>query len=454
MLFDITLSGLVASGFLWTTTHALPQQDINQLIPRAPPSHVLPIRRRPAREEPHPDAVAALQRRAVGSAPLRQVLGFEYVVDMTWGTQPFTFVVDTGSADTFVAGSNLVCVDSQGNVNAQSACAFASSFQGNFSGGALENQVISGSFQDGEFFNGSLGLQDITIGGLQMKNQQVAILDNAFFLGDNITSGVMGLAFPTLTRGFKVDPTTGEGTRQTYDPIITGLINQGLVDAPQFSLALDRAGDRGVLTLGGIPPVTLTSEFAKTPILIVSPPPLPFRPFSSAKSKGANNTNPFQRQLTGNPAQATNLSFYTIEPDAYTATSANAGTSLVNNTKFPVFVDSGASFFFLPTALGAQIYALFVPPATIDPTTGLATAPCDATPPSFSVTIGGQAFPVSAVDMLVQAQGRAPVPDGHCLVGIQDGGDGPFALGDTFLNNVLTVFDQGVPEMRFATFTF
>lgn len=265
MRYDISLLlGFAAFHFAL----ALPHNNHQDNIRRAPPSHILPVRRR--HNANSPDGAAALQRRAIGSAPLRQVLGLEYVVDMTWGTQPFTFVLDTGSSDTFVSGGNLSCFDGGGALVAQSDCGFASAFQGDFSGGKLADQVLSGSFQSGEFFNGSLGLQDISIGGLELKNQQVGILDNAFFLGDNVTSGVMGLAFPTLTRGFKVDATTGEGVRQTYDPIITGLINQGLVDEPQFSLALDRAGDRGVLTLGGIPPVTLTSEFASTPILIVS----------------------------------------------------------------------------------------------------------------------------------------------------------------------------------------
>jgi hypothetical protein len=39
----------------------------------------------------------------------------------------------------------------------------------------------------------------------------------------------------------------------------------------------------------------------------------------------------------------------------------------------------------------------------------------------------------------------------YCLTGPQDGGEeGPFILGDTFLNNVVAVFDVGASEMRFA----
>lgn len=43
-------------------------------------------------------------------------------------------------------------------------------------------------------------------------------------------------------------------------------------------------------------------------------------------------------------------------------------------------------------------------------------------------------------------------PDtGYCLIGPQDGGtEGPYILGDTFMNNVISVFDIGASEIRFT----
>lgn len=39
---------------------------------------------------------------------------------------------------------------------------------------------------------------------------------------------------------------------------------------------------------------------------------------------------------------------------------------------------------------------------------------------------------------------------GYCLTGPQDGTTGPYILGDTFMNNVISVFDIGASEIRFA----
>ena len=107
-----------------------------------------------------------------------------------------------------------------------------------------------------------MGLQDVVIAGVTAQNTQVGVINSAFWLGDNVTSGLLGLAFPVLTKAFRGDE------RLEYDPVVTTMIKQGAI-APVFSLALDRNGDGGFLALGGIPPGNFSSEFASTPILIV-----------------------------------------------------------------------------------------------------------------------------------------------------------------------------------------
>lgn len=81
----------------------------------------------------------------------------------------------------------------------------------------------------------------------------------------------MGLAYPLLTSAYEgTDPDADtEATQVEYDPIITTLIKEGLIE-PVFSLALDRNSDSGSLALGGLPPGNYTGSFASTPILMVS----------------------------------------------------------------------------------------------------------------------------------------------------------------------------------------
>lgn len=58
---------------------------------------------------------------------------------------------------------------------------------------------------------------------------------------------------------------------------------------------------------------------------------------------------------------------------------------------------------------------------------------------------------ISQADMLLQAS--IDPATGLCEVGVMDGGMGPYVLGDTFMNNVVSVFDIGAGEMRFAVDT-
>lgn len=95
-----------------------------------------------------------------------------------------------------------------------------------------------------------------------------------------------------------------------------------------------------------------------------------------------------------------------------------------------------------------DIVALYDPPAFFSETFSSAVTTCNASVPEFGISIGGQVFMVSQADMLIQAS--VDTATGLCAVGVMDGGEGPYVLGDTFMNNVISVFDIGAAEMRFA----
>lgn len=68
--------------------------------------------------------------------------------------------------------------------------------------------------------------------------------------------------------------------------------------------------------------------------------------------------------------------------------------------------------------------------------------------PTLGVQINGTVFYINEADMLMQE--FVDEATGYCLTGPQDGTSGPYILGDTFMNNVISVFDIGASEMRFA----
>jgi hypothetical protein len=90
----------------------------------------------------------------------------------------------------------------------------------------------------------------------------------------------------------------------------------------------------------------------------------------------------------------------------------------------------------------------FNPPAVFNATIGQYSVPCNAKAPWFAIKIGGVIFPVDKRDMIIDdGTGR-----GTCAAGTNDGVTyAPYTLGDTFMNNVMVVFDVGSGEMKFRS---
>lgn len=234
---------------------------------------------------------------------------------------------------------------------------------------------------------------------------QVALGTSAFWNGDGISSGLIGLAYPSITSAYQGTDPTANTARVGYDPLFTTMYKAGLSSA-MFSMAIER-GNGGYLAFGGLPPVSgVNATFAAAPIQILT-------------------------------SRAGSLSFYTITPDAL------AYTGSAKTQKSQYIVDSGTTLVYLPTATAKTVNNLFSPKATLQQ--GTYVVSCTAKAPSFGVKIGGTTFQVSAADMILKD------PSGVCISGIQDGGSGPYILGDVFLQNVVAVFDVGAAQMRFAS---
>jgi hypothetical protein len=73
--------------------------------------------------------------------------------------------------------------------------------------------------------------------------------------------------------------------------------------------------------------------------------------------------------------------------------------------------------------------------------------PCNSIPPQLAVIIEEVRFWVNPADLIFQ-QAVDPMT-GYCALGITTGDDGPYILGDVFLQSVVAVFDVGGGQMRF-----
>jgi hypothetical protein len=120
-----------------------------------------------------------------------------------------------------------------------------------------------------------------------------------------------------------------------------------------------------------------------------------------------------------------------------------------------MIVDSGTNTNVFPPDTAAAINALFDPPAVVltDPgAIGSYTVDCNAKPPKLGIKIGGQMFFHNGEDLIIHQGDGNP-----CLSAVESNtifdslGSGALnILGDAFLKNVVSVFDVGNSEMRFA----
>ncbi|CZT20691.1 uncharacterized protein RCC_06549 [Ramularia collo-cygni] len=318
-----------------------------------------------------------------------------------------------------------------------------------FSDGKIADQNFRIEYGDGEFLTGEMGYQDVTFSGITVDNQQVALVDYAYWFGDGESSGLLGFAYPGITSAFSgPDPDKDTNNNSiVYNPFFFNAIEQGKTE-PMFSLALTREteGEAGQLAFGCLPNIPYKGDFVSTPLEVF--------------------------QFPGSAVEITEFTYYTIIPDAYIISHGGAtkeyfnsegilltgqpsetrdgisNTTLSNTT--PVIVDSGSTLVSLSTALAAKVNALFDPPATYMSAQDVYEVDCNATPPKFGVRIAGHDFYLQDQDLLLTGELGLDPDTGMCITGVQPFASEPFILGDTFLKNVVAVFDVGKGEMRFA----
>jgi hypothetical protein len=96
---------------------------------------------------------------------------------------------------------------------------------------------------------------------------------------------------------------------------------------------------------------------------------------------------------------------------------------------------------YFPSAVANTINSLFNPPPMYYSRTPYLD--CNARAPTLGVKIGGKVFYINPEDMIYDPG------DVNCQSSIV-ATDDFFVLGDPFMRNVVSVFDVGANEMRFA----
>jgi aspergillopepsin I len=354
------------------------------------------------------------------SSPIMNVHNVVYLTEVNIGGQDFQLVIDTGSADTWVASDPFQCRNARREPVKTERCRLNEHYRksGTY---APSDRTLRTAYADGEKLDGEIGTDVVTLGGIAV-NTTVGLVHDANWNGDGVSSGLLGMAFPSITRSFKGHALT------RYDPVFFDMYKKSLVK-PMFSVALPRHNEQaGALALGGLPDksvVNYKDDFATTRM---------------------------EQLQVLKPGGSPELTMYI----------ANVQDFLVNgkvvpNSQANMVVDTGTTMTFVPPCIMNAIAAAWEPPLTDkNMIQGLYRTPCDSKPPKLEMKIGGKNIQIDGQDLFVNQGHLGSIPEKGkmCMVGVAAGagfvGQGMGMMGGTFMKSLVAVFDVGAAEMRFA----
>ncbi|EMD62740.1 hypothetical protein COCSADRAFT_94461, partial [Bipolaris sorokiniana ND90Pr] len=384
--------------------------------------------------------------------PTRTILdGTRYALDVTIGGKTYAVEFDTGSSSFWLPSANFTCLDIDNKVKPQSACGFASLGPPDYTGGRVANMHLNLTYLSAEFARGSVGLEDVTIAGLTVRNQHMSLADKVFLDStNNMTSGIIGWGLGNYTAYYpgdnpdldnKTDPNHSWIPTKTW---ILNAVDQGLLEKPIFSVNLgNRTENAANLSVSGF--------------VAVGGAPLDGLPFTGVWAQSKVSTTTYAPWGVKNK-----YTHWNVRPDGFT----------INQTFVPwvpgVFADSGQEIFtltdtgtpwsYVTDETAKAIAEAIQPPAYYSVYDSAYVANCNATAPHVSIRINGTDLPINKRDVLLDGWlGQANDSTTLCWLGFQPalqpkvGGTAPYLLGNTFLRNVLAVHDVGNFRMLFAS---
>ncbi|KAI0951080.1 hypothetical protein AcW1_008216 [Taiwanofungus camphoratus] len=320
-----------------------------------------------------------------------------YIATVQMGTPPadFKLLMDSGSADMWVASENC---QSQGGGNCGNHSTLGTQSSSTFTDTGKQFEVTYGTGQ----VQGDVITDNVNVAGLALNNHSfgVANVESVDFSSDSVPfDGLMGLAQSTLSE--EGVPTPVESMAQN------GLISEAITSFKISRLA-DQLND-GEVTFGGLDSTKFNANTLTT--------------FDNVNTEG----------------------FWEGAMDAVTVNGQDLG--LQGRT---AILDTGTTLIIAPDNDAAAVHQA-IPGAQSDGQGGF-TIPC-TTNASVALTFGGQSFAIDTQDLLF-----SPVDpnnlQGDCVSGISSGQVGAateWLLGDVFLKNAYFSVNTNKNQISLAT---
>jgi hypothetical protein len=124
------------------------------------------------------------------------------MTNVTLAGKEYTLVIDTGSSDTWVVSESFQCLSKYSHAPLeQEDCGFGTLYdkQDSASFESIPTHTFGVKYTDGEFLIGEMGTEVLGFGEGDLPIEQtIGVVESGWWSGDRISSGLMGLAYPTL----------------------------------------------------------------------------------------------------------------------------------------------------------------------------------------------------------------------------------------------------------------
>ncbi|SCV74734.1 BQ2448_7763 [Microbotryum intermedium] len=362
-----------------------------------------------ALDEEDTEATRRLSKRASSSQVSLAGNDESYYASISLGTPPFTYEValDTGSAD-------LVMVTSDANKQAcASECTITSQLypatNGSSSAKSL-GQPVDIVYGTGSA-NGVLVSDTMTMGGFTAQ-QNIAACDNVTGLTTSPDqSGLMGLAFQTLSASGSM-------------PFLQGLYTAGQLSQPLFALAGAELGPQDVPSFDAVVP-------------------------GGFMDIGSTNSSLYMGSINYVGLTSGKGLYWQIPLDAMTVQGTNLGI-----TASAVVIDSGTNSIAVPQSIASAIYATISGSQAIPNSGGLYAYPC-ATSVTLTITFGGVQYSMLSKNFNT---GTATKSGTYCVgavssLGTSQSAKDTFIVGTPFLMSLYQVYRFEPAAVGFALIT-
>ena len=372
--------------------------------------------------------------------------GLLYTMPVTIGNQNFTLQIDTGSADLWVHSKNVSCPaaasqttgieggDTGESTSNVTTCLFQNPGYDSSASPTFHELPYAANYNQsfsGGKASGGAGLDDVTVGGITVKQQEFAIADVAAiaFGHGGGSDGIFGLTFPEIGRIYRGADGSNDSTENVvpYNPWFWNAVNQSLIE-PYFTVILDKTSfeqqstganisNFGTISFGGVPHDAPWSDTSVTVPNVDIP--------------AGNKT----------------VNYWAVAVDSYNFPGSESIPAANNTTPYSL-LDSGTFICQVPPLVADAYSKAATPPGQLlNETTYIVK--CDANLPDFGITIGGVNFTAPGKNF-ISPGGGSGVPEGWCYSGVQlslGGSLDTAIIGDNFLWEVISINDLAKNEV-------